>query len=141
MKNLVYKLMNEIGLDIDDQNRIYDQDTGNVINFNQKTLVYNFHIEIRPNFNELLFDPICNRNIMVTLFSYYLKKLEMMENKYFMAFYQLENNTTHKKAIELKANANEKIQSKFYANECLGYIELVFKLNNESLDLSQFDFI
>lgn len=140
MKNLVYKIMNEIGLDIDDQNRIYDQDTGNIINFNQKALVYNFHYDINPGFNEILFDPINNRNIMVNLFSYYLKKLEVIENRYFMAFYQVENHN-HKKAVEIKANVNEIIGSNYYANECLGYIELIFKLNNELLDLSSFDFV
>lgn len=70
-------LMHEIGLDVDKNNNIVDQDNGQPIHFNGKELKYNLgERRSRMGRNDIGFDPINDTKVMSHLFSFYLDKKE-----------------------------------------------------------------
>lgn len=139
MNNLLYQLMTEIGLEVDSELRIVDQDDGNIIMFKGKSLKVSID-GIRQPFigrNDILFDPITNFKVMNNLFSYFIHKTSVDEGRYFSIFYpvNLPNGTTY---IEIKED-NNIIRSNAYMNPCLAYIDLIFRINGESYNLSMYD--
>lgn len=141
INNLNYQLMCEIGLEVDQEMRVVDQDLGNVIMFKGKTLKANIGGLRQPFIgrNDILFDPVNNYKIMTTIFAYYVQKLTNMEGRYFNIFYpvQLQSGKTY---AEIKEDMKV-IRSGAYFNPCIAFIDLVFRLNNEEYDLSMYDSI
>lgn len=139
INNLNYQLMCEIGLEVDSEGRLVDQDLGNMILFKGKTLKVNMPGFRQPFIgrNDILFDPVNNYKIMNTIFSYYVQKLADLEGRYFNIFYpvQLQSGKTY---AEIKENMKV-IRSGAYYNPCIAFIDLVFRLNDEEYDLSAYD--
>ena len=139
INNLLYQLMTEIGLEIDSEMRIVDQDDGNVIMFKGKSLKVSLDNYRQPFIgrNDILFDPITNFKVMNNLFSYFIHKTSVTEGRYFNIFYpvNLPNGRTY---IEIKEN-NQVIRSGAYMNPCIAYIDLIFRINGEAYDLSMYD--
>lgn len=139
INNLIYQLMTEIGLEIDSEMRVVDQDDGNVIMFKGKSLKISLDEYKQPFIgrNDILFDPVSNFKVMSNLFSYFVHKTSIMEGRYFSIFYPiyLPNGRT---CIEIKEN-DETIRSNAYMNPCIAYIDLVFRINGEAYDLSMYD--
>lgn len=139
LNNLTYQIMCEIGLEIDNEMRVVDQDFGNVIMFKGKSLKAS-NDPLREPFigrNDIFFDPVNNFKLMSGLFQYYIQKLSNLEGRYFNIFYpvQLPSGKTY---IEIKENMNP-IRSGSYFNPCIAYIDLIFRLNGEEYDLSVYD--
>lgn len=139
MNTLLYQLMTEIGLEVDSEMRVVDQDDGNVIMFKGKSLKVSLD-QFRQPFigrNDILFDPISNFKVMSNLFSYFIHKTSITEGRYFSIFYTvpLNNGRTY---IEIKED-NEIIRSNAYINPCIAYIDLIFRINGEAYDLSAYD--
>lgn len=139
INNLLYQLMTEIGLEIDSDFRVVDQDDGNVITFKGKCLKVSLDRYREPFIgrNDILFDPITNSKIMSHLFSYFIHKTSVTEGRYFSIFYpvNLPNGATY---IEIKEGENT-LRSNPYMNPCIAYIDLVFRINGEPYDLSMYD--
>lgn len=139
---LVNKLMQEIGLDIDNNNYIIDQDNGNQIKFNGKNLKYNSdQNNNRRNSNEILFNPIENPKLMNNLFSYYTDKINQEDGRYVNIYYPLDSgDNSGKGKIELKEDTNDTLQSNNYYNDCLKYADLIFQLGGDTnVDLTEYD--
>lgn len=141
INNLTYQLMCEIGLEVDQEMRLVDQDLGNVIMFKGKTLKVNLGGQRQPFIgrNDILFDPVNNYKIMSTIFAYYVQKLTNLEGRYFNIFYAVPL-PSGKTYAEIKENMKV-IRSGTYFNPCIAFIDLVFRLNNEEYDLSAYDSI
>ena len=133
---LVNKLMQEIGLDVNDNNCIIDQDNGNLLQFNGKNLKYNTD---RFSKADVPFDPIQNVKLMSHLFSYFTGKLNDEDGRYINIYYPVDIPNSKKGVIELKEN-NNTIRSNPYYNDSLKYADLIFKLSGEeNVDLNEYD--
>ena len=141
---LYYNLFNAIGLSINYDSKLYDQDSC-------KELLYNNHfikaattpIAIYAGKNDVIFDPYKNYNIMVMLFVYWLDKEAAMNdmNIGYLSQYIEDNKDTEdqKQRFVLKTNKGEYI-SKWYYNLWLGYAEIILAISdNIALDLSNLD--
>lgn len=139
INNLIYQLMTEIGLEIDSEMRVVDQDDGNVIMFKGKSLKVSLNEYKQPFIgrNDILFDPITNFKVMSNLFSYFIHKTSITEGRYFNIFYPV-NLADGRTYIEIKED-NQVIRSGSYNNPCIAYIDLVFRINGEAYDLSMYD--
>jgi hypothetical protein len=143
MNELVYKLLQEIGIDIDGNNILVDQDTQMVIYFNGKKVKYRLDGSPIPiGKNDIYFDPINNVKLMNTLFLYYINKLQTLDGIYYNIFYPVAlQDGSGKGYIEIKG-PNTIIRSGLYFNDCLKYIDLLFRLSGEQfVDLSMYDSI
>ena len=138
--NIPHKIFRTIGLDVDNSNKVIDQDTCRPIEFKGKSIKYtsdpNRNLLLAKN--DILFDPINNSKLMSNLFSYYLTKLEENEGVTFNSYY-IKNGNEGRTALEVK-NEDQKITSKFYNNDSMKYIDIILKLSGESdIDLSEYD--
>lgn len=123
-RSVIKKIMNEIGLDLNYEGYILDQDTNEVIFVDGKLLKYSFETPVPVNKNiEMYFDPINNLHLMSILFSYYLKKLEIYEDVYFSVYFSVKNEL-FQHAIVAK-NEGHTIQTNFYNNITLAYAEMI----------------
>ena len=72
LREMYYNLFLEIGLSVNAENYIYDQDTHTVLKFKDKYMKYSFNSEVYAGRNDIVFDPSSNYNLMVMLFGYYM---------------------------------------------------------------------
>lgn len=135
---LLFKLRSEIGLSIGQDFSILDQDYGTIVFLHGKTLKGGFNNqEPRITYNDIYFDPINNVKLMRTLFQYYVNKIRELENRYFSVFYPVfGDNGLGSMVIK---NETEVYKSRYYHNEALRYIDLIFKISGNDYDLSNFD--
>lgn len=134
-KELSDILMREIGLDIDSNQCIIDQDTGIPLEYNGKKIVY----EGNRSKTSVPFDPLNNTKMMSHLFSYYTEKVAEEDGRYFSAFYQVNDSAT-KNHLEAKDESSGLvIKSEPYVNDTLKYADLILKINGVEMDLSKKD--
>lgn len=139
-KELTSRLMQEIGLDVDNKNHIIDQDTGNLIQYNGKNLKYTEESQSILR-SEMEFNPIENPKLMSHLFSYYTNKIHEEDGRYVNIYYSVQDNPNTKKgAIELKEEKeNISMKSASYNNDSLKYMDLILQLNGEDSNLAEYD--
>lgn len=133
-KDLCDSLMREIGLDVDINMCIIDQDTGIQLEYNGKKMVY----QGNRSKTSVPFDPLNNTKMMSHLFSYYTEKVQAEDGRYFSIFYQVKDSDT-KSHLEIKEDNGNIIKSESYTNDTLKYADLIFKINGEEKDLSKED--
>jgi hypothetical protein len=125
------KVMHEIGLEVDKNNNIVDQDTGNTLTFKDKTIKYE---NANTRRDEVQFDPLSNPPMMNSLFDYYLNKIEG-EGKYVKEYHKSNNEKGEKGYIELKEN-KQNIRSGSYYNDSVKYADLILKINESKDDIN-----
>lgn len=132
------KIMKEIGLNVNSNNYIIDQDNGNEIKMNGKYLISE-RGKTNIKDNSIIFDPRSNKKQMLNLFSYYTDKLNEEDGRSISVFYP-SNNKDGSGIITLIDDNNEKMDSNNYNNDCLKYADLIFQLSGDTnVDLSEYD--
>lgn len=138
---LEYQLLMEMGLGVDSNFNLIDQDFGTQIFFNSKNVKVIVN-GVQPQLNmktDILFDPLNNVQLMRNLFQYYIKKLES-EGTVFTVYYPVQGHIQGQAKVEIKDTQLMPYSSKYYFNECLRYIDLIMVLNeDENVDLTMFD--
>ena len=140
---MYYNLFNEIGLSINDQNYLYDQDTGLVLKYKDKFIKATVNpTPIYAGRNDVIFDPAKNYNLMTSIFGYYIDKESHNPecNFKFVAQYIDDNDARDKQRFVVRTKKTD-IFSEFYYNVYLAYIEMIFILSGYNVDLSNFDMI
>lgn len=137
-------VIREIGLELDSQYNIIDQDTGSQLQINGKLIKYYFGTELKQgdpgyyNNNDKIFDCVHDPYLMNFLVSYYIEKIKQEEpDLYIYSYHPVLDKITNRSALEFKGNFNA--ITRFYSNECLKFIEGLFLLSGDSLDLSEYD--
>ena len=142
---MFYYLFAEIGLSINSDQYLYDQDTMSLIKYKDKYIKATVQpVEIYAGRNDIIFDPARNLNLMVTLFGYFVNKESNNpdgDTIRFISQYTDDNETRDKQRLVIKT-ANGDVASRFYQNIYLAYIECIFLLTgNFSVDLTNFDIV
>lgn len=144
MYELYYHLFLEIGLSINGNNYLYDQDTEIPLMYKDKYIkATTFPVPIYAGRNDIVFDPSQNYNLMVSILGYYIDKesnSDSGDNIGFIAQY-IEDNDIEMQRVVVKTK-NGDYASQFYHNIFLGYIEIIFLLAHSfNVDLSNFDLV
>lgn len=144
MYELYYHLFLEIGLSINGNNYLYDQDTEIPLMYKDKYIkATTFPVPIYAGRNDIVFDPSQNYNLMVSILGYYIDKesnSDSGDNIGFIAQY-IEDNDIEMQRVVVKTK-NGDYASQFYHNVFLGYIEVIFLLAHSfNVDLSNFDLV
>lgn len=144
MYELYYHLFLEIGLSINCNNYLYDQDTEILLMYKDKYIkATTFPVPIYAGRNDIVFDPSQNYNLMVSILGYYIDKesnSDSGDNIGFIAQY-IEDNDIEMQRVVVKTK-NGDYASQFYHNVFLGYIEVIFLLAHSfNVDLSNFDLV
>lgn len=131
------KVLQEVGLEIDTNDRVIDQDNNSLVKFKGKTLKFNPDKKPLINRTEIEFNPLENPNIMNYMMSYYVKKLEEEENRYIGMFFLTD--TEDNGRAQCKENG-KLVSSDLFFNDSVKYADLISKLNgNTSVDFSKYD--
>lgn len=149
-REMYYNLFLELGLSINNEQFIYDQDTGVVLKYKDKRIKMSFTGNVYGSNNDVVFDPSINYDLMVKLFGYYIEKetqngndigyiAHFAEEEFGRAF--VPKNERFKQRIVIKTK-NGDIKTTAYYNLYLAYVEAIFILSgNIDYDLSNFDIL
>ena len=147
---MFYELFMEIGLAINNEQYVYDQDTGIILKFKDKRIKMSFTSDVYAGNNDIIFDPSTNYDLMVKLFGYYIEKETNEGNDigYIAHFTEEENGKAFipkderfKQRVVVRTR-NGDICSNYYYNLYLAYIEIIFIISeNPQYDLSNFDIL
>lgn len=143
VQELYYDLFNEIGLSIGPNGYLYDQDTGNCIQFEEKYIKYSFGPEpIYAGRNEIVFEPNMNYKLIDRLFGYYLDKCQHDEDGDKLGGYIAhftDETPERKQRVVVKTLGRGEISSEWYWFIYLAFIDCIFRIAGYAVDLSNFD--
>ena len=127
MYELYYHLFLEIGLSINGNNYLYDQDTEIPLMYKDKYIkATTFPVPIYAGRNDIVFDPSQNYNLMVSILGYYIDKesnSDSGDNIGFIAQY-IEDNDIEMQRVVVKTKSGDYF-SQFYHNIDLSNFDLV----------------
>lgn len=142
--DMYYDLFSEIGLGINAQQYLYDQDTQTTIMFKEKYIKAS--IDGQPVYagrNDIVFEPAKNYTLMTRLFEYYLDKCQNSDDgdilQGYIAHYIDDDVTKEKQRVVVKTMGRGEISSDYYFNIYLAYIDCLFKIAGYNANLSNFD--
>jgi len=132
-KEFEAKVMQEVGLEVDTNGNVVDQDTGVQFYFKNKPVKAE-----NVDRDSILFDPLNNQNMMSKIFSYHTEKLHQEEGRY-VGIYYSSGDRGEKSHIELKEGEGV-IKSGSYYNDSIKLADLIMGLNgNKKVDFSDLD--
>ena len=143
-EDLIYALINEIGLSINNNNSLFDQDNGQLIYFGGREIkcsidprnpVYNSEIST-------IFDPLDDIKLMTTILAYYLEKERVMGDIYPItySFNDRDKQGPSNMSVKIQTrNGMEEVTSNFYYNKCLKISDIILRMGGQFCDLSNFD--
>ena len=140
---LNYNLFMTIGLAINADQHLYDQDTMKELNFNGKYIKASINdIPVYAGRNDVVFEPSRNYKLMATLFGYYIDKETNSEEGDKVGFISQGNEDSkdrefHRLFVDTKRYG--RVESDWYQNGYLGFIDCIFKLDGQNIDLHNFD--
>ena len=136
---MFYSMFNEIGIDIDHNGYLYDEDSRSPIKFkdkNIKTTKFADEVVYCDNRIDILFEPLENYHLMICLFGYFINK-QFPLDCYVAQF--IEDNPDKTKQRVVVRTSNGDIFSPFYKNIYLGYCYLIFAMTDQKVNLDKFD--
>jgi hypothetical protein len=149
-REMYYNLFIELGLSVNSEQFIYDQDTLIVLKYKDKRIKMSFNGNVYGSNNDVVFDPSTNYDLMVKLFGYYIEKETANGNDigYIAHFTEEEFNRPflpkderYRQRVVVKTK-NGDFKTDPYYNIHLAYIEAICILSgNPDYDLSNFDIL
>lgn len=135
---LSIKVMKEMGLEEGDRRRVVDQDTGEICCLGAKEIVTPGS---QSGKNAVEFDPITNSRMMNKLFGEFVDNLfeEGSIESSCVSYGIIQEKGTNKNIAKAVFDDGTVIKSSPYKNEGLALVDLVFQLNDEEVDLEDYD--
>lgn len=98
---------------------------------------------VYPGRNDIIFDPSMNYSLMSFMFGFYLDQCQHSEDGDmlggYIAHYIEDDELKEKQRVVVKTINRGFIESNFYYNLYLAYIDCIFKIDGYDVDLSNFD--
>lgn len=145
MTNIDFEILNILGLSVDSSTgRIFDVDKGVFLIFNNNYVYTEDSLIIHKG--DVAFDIMGNPKLAEYLMNVLLQKESEENGLYAQMILLLEDfNSTPpytKRALDLKTGTNINIQTQYYYNTCLAYIEMIYLISGIpiSIDLHTFDY-
>ena len=133
------EILEEIGLTVDQQKRVMDQDTRSHLTFNDKNIRYSSTGIVTVTPQDVIFDPASNKNMMMHLFNHFVAKIEDEDGVYVSNYYDIPAENGKGSSIEAIVDG-KKVRTNNYVNESLKYVDLIKTLNGrDASELAQFD--
>lgn len=126
-------ILENVGLYVDDDGYIYDNDLMHKVLVRGKVLVDKPDDEINYRY-EMKFDPVGNPSLMDKLFKYYLNK---DSNDTGVDVKMISYGPTKRGArsyLEVVKEDNTKYNSGYYYNDCIKFASIILKMNNDFIE-------
>lgn len=141
MYEMYFNLYNALELAVDEQTQyLYDINNRQPLRFKDKYIKTSLtNPVVYAGKNDIVFDPASNYQLMVSIMGYFLDSHSGEIS--FIAQYIEDNLTRDKQRVCVKTK-DKVIESQFYYNVYLGYVECIFALADEMIpDLSNLDIV
>lgn len=148
VEDLIFALINEIGLSIKEGGIIVDQDTLIPLKFGDKDIKASVDVN-KPVYESdytVVLDPLNNMKLMNMLLGYYLEKEKASGNLEPITFSTDEEFKRGPSNLTVRCGSAKTklydITTNFYNNKCLKFADIILRLGNErNIDLHNFDVI
>lgn len=127
-------LIQKIGLELDENSHLVDQDTGQPLHFNGKAIKYNYTNINRLAKNEVEFDPLNNTSMANYLCGYYIEKMNN-EGETDISIYSQSNKDRDTLGNVEARQGDTVIKSDSFVKDSLKFIDLIDKVDSSSQDL------
>jgi hypothetical protein len=138
-----YNLFMVIGLGINQNQYLYDQDNGTQLNYKGKYIKATItETPVYAGRNDVVFDPSRNYALMATLLGYYIDKESNSEDGDRIGFISQGNEDSRDKKYHrmfIQTSKKGRIESDWYECGYLGFLDCIFKLDGQNIDLHNFD--
>lgn len=124
-------IMEDIGLTVDSNNRVMDQDTREYLSYRDKNMKFSSQNSVTLTNQDIIFDPITDKAVMGSLFNHYLGKIEEEDGVYVALHYEQRSEDGKSTALVAKVD-NQEITTDYYKNDSLKYVEMIKRLNGDS---------
>lgn len=148
---LYYHMIVEMGLGIDNQQHLYNQNTGDRLTWRDRFIKCDVNDQpVYAGKNEVIFSLDENFSLFMNMYSYFLDSLTQDEDSdiVVVAHYSDYNEDTNLTRVSVKYNNKDGtemgkvIQTSLYYDPWLCYVESIFLLNgNDGFDLHNFDHV
>lgn len=144
LNDLILNYFYEMGMSIDKNGYLYDQDIGNNITFKGNMIKVSVNgIPVYAGMNEIVFDPIHNYGLISTLFGTFLDKCQKSEEGDILGGYIAhgieDDKGSKKQRVCVKTLNRGEIASEYYNNVFLAYIDCTFRISGYDVNLTNFD--
>ena len=141
---LNYEILMNMEMEILPDGSIHDPEKNVILSMNNNII----KVSIKPNEihypgqNEISFDILENIRLTTLIFGLYLQK-KIDNSMPFISYYQeeRENNDIKYTSLIVKQTSENFATTNYYHNKCLKFIEMIFLLEDQKVDLSNFDVI
>ena len=140
-KTAISIMMYEISSD--SEYNLVDNDLGNIIMFKGKYVKCGFTALKPLRRNDILFEPLTNYKLMIALLQYYLGKLDRLEDRHFITYYDMPSRETKRISYGVKEeveNGIEVFKSDYFYNPCISIMDLIFKIASTPITINLHDF-
>lgn len=140
---LTYELLNEMELEVKANGYVFDPNRNTILSFNGNMVKasINPHDIKYAGQGEIVLDLLGNTKLITNLFGYYLEK-KQAEGMPFVSYFNEESGDEIKySALTVKFNAVSSATTAPYHNRCLKFIHMIFLLEEQLVDLSNFDLL
>jgi len=143
---LTYELFNDLDLEVKSDGLVYDTRECSILAFNGTNLKANidpYNIHYAGN-GEMMCDILTNIKLITRLFGWDLKRKIDSNQISFRSYYPTEvvgDDEIKRTNLTIKLDDINFINTKFYHNKCLKFIEMMFILNGDNVNLYNFDII
>ena len=138
-----FNLFNTIGLAINQEQHLYDQDTLQELHYKDKYIKSTVQdVPVYAGKNDIIFEPSKNYNLMATLFGYYIDKESASEDGDKIGYIAQGTEDTPDKEyhrIFVQTARFGRVESDWFLNGYLGFIDCIFKLDGQNVDIHNFD--
>lgn len=142
--DMYYDLFMECGFAVNRDQYMYDQDTSNMLMFREHNIKASLDgSPVYAGKNDVIFDPAHNYTLMSMIFCHYLDKVQDTDDgdilQGFVAYFIEDDITREKQRVVIRTKGRGDIASNFYYNIYLAYIDCMFRITNNFVDLNNFD--
>ena len=143
---LNYELLSELELEVKPNGNNYEPKKGSILSFNGNIIV----ASINPNEihyagqGEIEFDILNNVRMTTVLFGDYLSK-KQADGMPFVSYFpnerseNIDDGEIKYSNLTVKYDNVNSIESSYFHNKCLKFIDLIFKMEDNPVDLRNFD--
>lgn len=140
---LTYELLNEMELEVKDNGYIFDPIQNSVLSFNGNMIKASINpMDIKyAGQGEIVLDILGNTKLVTNLFGHFLER-KQAEGMPFVSYFNEESGDEIKySALTVKFNTANSVTTPSYHNRCLKFIHMIFTLEDQLVDLSNFDLL
>lgn len=148
INDLMINYLSEMGLAVDANQYLYDQETGTILQYREKSIKVSINgIPAYAGQNDIVFDPYHNYGIVNTLFGMYIDRCQDTDDGDILQGYishgveDVPTREHDRQRVVVKTMGRGEIASNYYKAIFLAFADCTFKVGGYNVNLQEFDVV